>query len=181
MPERMTHEEMAASAPSRVRSARARGARLSEAVVNTVVAVVFYGTLAVGVGVAVWLIADAFADTPSAGARALCAALLPVVLSTYLRWMQADWLQVLDRIPSIALMLGAALATVVFIAVLSATPDSKIVPLFGLSLAFSAMLLARTDFSVRHARDLGPDPTLVHFFYGIAFALLVAGLFTLEG
>jgi hypothetical protein len=180
MPERYTAPDRGAAVRTGRRTPHP-GARFSETVIHLVVNGVFFGVLAAGVALAGWLVVDAFRVSASAGTRSLCAVLLPVVASSYLRWVRADWLQKLNDIPNLGLMVGAAAATVALLTALSADPGSKIIPELGISLAFSSMLLARTDVSARAEEMDAPEDKLTHFFFGIAFALLLYGLFTLEG
>lgn len=157
------------------------GADIAGIFIQGVVYFVYYSMLVVGLGVIVWLAFDAFQVSAQAGARSLCAALLPVLAGSYLRWVRAEWLQVLLRVPNLGLMAGAAFATIAVLTALSAEEGANVVPQLGISLAFSTMLLARTD--IKDEVDDTPllDEKLVHFFFGIAFALLVYGLFRLEG
>lgn len=128
-----------------------------------------------------WLAVDAFRVSVETGMRALCAALLPVLIASYLRWMRPEWLAVLDRVKGLGLMVGAAGATLALLVIVTSDSGSSVLPEFIISFAFSAMLLARTDYLERGKRTPNRDETLLQFFFGISFALLVFGLFYFEG
>ena len=142
---------------------------------------VYWSIPLVAVGVVVWLAIDAFTVSPEAGARSLCAALLPVLMASYIRWVKSDWLAVLDRLPNASLMVGAAVATIAILTVISASSGSHIVPQFAISFGFCTMLLARTDIDDRGAAEDLIDLKLLHVFFGVAIALTFYGLFRLKG
>lgn len=153
----------------------------SSVFIKLVTDVVYWSVPAAAVGVVVWLAYDAFTVNAEAGARSLCAALLPVLLACYIRWIRSDWLKILDRLPDVGLALGAAVATIAVLTVISAGPGSRVVPQFAITFAFCTMLIARTDITDRTAPPGDHDIKLLHMFFGVAIALCLYGLFRLEG
>jgi hypothetical protein len=148
---------------------------------DVVVLVVYYSIPVAALGVIGWLAYDAFRVSAVAGARSLCAALLPVLICSYVRWVRSDWLALVDRLPNIGLMIGGAGATIAVLTIIASGPSSRIVPQFTISFSFCVMLLARTDVSERGRSDHLIDEKMLHAFFGVAMALALYGLFALHG
>ena len=142
---------------------------------------VYWSMPVVAVGVVGWLAVDAFTVSGETGARSLCAALLPVLVASYIRWVRSEWLKILDRLPNAALMVGAAVSTIAILTVISASAGSHIVPQFAISFGFCTMLLARTDVNDRGNIEEIVDIKLLNIFFGVAIALAFYGLFRLKG
>ena len=153
--------------------------RTGSAVTRVVVLIVEVGVPVAGLLIMIWLAYDAFQVSAEAGARSLCAALLPMVMAAYLRFVRPDWLATLDKVSNVGIMAGAGVATIAVLTVLSAGEGANVVPQFAISFAFSAMLLVGRG-GERERRKKSEEQYL-HFVFGIAIALLLYGLFSLEG
>lgn len=132
------------------------------------------------IGIIVWLAVDAFSDSVEAGVRSFCAALLPLIIVTYVREMQSKWLDSL-RLPTRAqygLGAGAALAAIVALAVLRSQPESTVTAQLALGFALSFVWLGLP--APKQHID-GPAEAVVVMSFIIAFGLSVYVLFTFDG
>ena len=135
------------------------------------------------IGLLGWMIVDSFTTSFESGLRSLAAAALPVLVLSYIRQMRSEWLEIVERIPSLGVMVGSALATVALVVLLTAGVDAGgAAPEFAVSLALSTMIIARdVGRRQRRQRRASSDETVLNFAFGIALALCLCGVILLPG
>ena len=102
---------------------------------------------------------DAFQVSWEDGFRSLCAAFLPLTLGSYLFRMRRDWLEAVQRIPSLGVSAAAAVGAVAVILAMSRQGGANVFPQLTLSSAFAALLVLRIDV---HSDPPPIDEKLIH-------------------